>query len=689
MLKKAYINVPALFVVFCIMSVSSLAQTGGRKCWIKTMVGDVKVQRSKSPKWIKARVRMPLKENDAIRTFVESEAVIQTSEGSEISLKENTTIELSSFSKSTKGAKKTGMKILSGDLLANVKKLVNKKSKFEFETPTAVAAIRGTRVGFDVEKDKTDIKVYEGKVYVVPKGARKGAELKSNEMTSVVKGQKKIVVQALKETEEEEESKRTVTDTADTAGEVRLVLKVFSPENGQVIMPGEQVTVAGKVSPIKAVVRIRGTAIKVSPAGEFRRTLKAPTEEGEYSVDIEAVYKEESKTITRHFIVRAMAVDFSLVINEPKEGQVISKPLIKVSGFLEVKATVDLSKAEVSIMGSSVPVSPDGKFTKEIPLPDEEGEFVVEIEAVLNDKTKTESRTVIYRAPEEDISIVINYPTEKQVVCDNVRVKVDGFVKPITVEEISVNGMDIRVGGDGKFQGFARIPEDPGEHEIEFEASKGDKSKTVRRVVVFEPTGAKCNKEIPRISPTVLPPYSKTSKWSFTVLDDTPFDELTVYTSIDGMKDSETGMPKSQFYLELEEGIHYYEIYAQDLAKNTSNRVSGKLGYVLARPEIRLRNPSGTYHVIHIPPSNPDEDFRPEFTLEFSVENLPDDNPKLLREIQVRNESSGDTKSLKNFTTDIDFDFDIELKRGENKINIKVRDINDRDTYKQCTILVK
>jgi hypothetical protein len=99
------------------------------------MVGDVKVQRNKSPKWIDARPNMPLKENDAVRTFVESEAVVQFGDGSQISLKENTTLELSGLSRDAGGADKTGVKILSGDLMANVKKLVHKGSKFESEAP--------------------------------------------------------------------------------------------------------------------------------------------------------------------------------------------------------------------------------------------------------------------------------------------------------------------------------------------------------------------------------------------------------------------------------------------------------------------------------------------------------------------------------------------------------------------------
>jgi hypothetical protein len=61
-------------------------QSSERKCLIKSIMGEIKVQRSKSAKWIKARPNMPLKEKDAVRTFVETQAVLETSEGSSVIL---------------------------------------------------------------------------------------------------------------------------------------------------------------------------------------------------------------------------------------------------------------------------------------------------------------------------------------------------------------------------------------------------------------------------------------------------------------------------------------------------------------------------------------------------------------------------------------------------------------------------
>ena len=158
---------------------------------------------------------------------------------------------------------------------------------------------------------------------------------------------------------------------------------------------------------------------------------------------------------------------------------------------------------------------------------------------------------------------------------------------------------------------------------------------------------------------------------------------------MDGSKESVTGAPGSRFYLDLEEGIHKYEVYAEDLCGNMSQKIVCTIKQLIKEPLIRMSKPSGPYHLLHIPPGNPDGDFRPEFTIEFSVENLPDDDPKLLKEIKVINRTSGDVKSLYNFTNDIDFDFDIELKRGRNQIIIEVRDVNDRIITKEITIEVK
>src|SRR5512141_802183 len=98
---------PKLMLTVIMASVVTFAQSADRKCWIKSMVGSVKVRKGEAPKWIDARVQMPLLEKDAIRTYVESEGELQTSEGSTFSVGENSTFEVAVMRQSTAGAQQT------------------------------------------------------------------------------------------------------------------------------------------------------------------------------------------------------------------------------------------------------------------------------------------------------------------------------------------------------------------------------------------------------------------------------------------------------------------------------------------------------------------------------------------------------------------------------------------------------
>ncbi|MGD9202296.1 MAG: FecR family protein, partial [Chitinispirillia bacterium] len=601
MLKNTIYLFIFIYSVSCIICFLSTAQTNTRKCVIKSIVGDVKVRRGKSPKWVKARPNISLKESDAIRTFVESEVNIVTTEGSNLVIGENSTLELSDFSVNRGGITKTGVKILNGNVMANVKKLVNKKSKFEFETPTAVASIRGTRVGFDVLKSKTSIKVYEGKVYVSPKGSRKGAELKTNQMATVSKGQKEIVVVVMSEKTDEnnkntQDSLKAAVDsssvadsgsirisdstavpdsgssgyivpdssyydseslrTADSSGAVndesnqtidadstegsenilgsnkKLELSIFSPENGQVVLPGIQLVIRGKVVPAAASLRINGTSIAVSDNGEFKMNFTTPKEPGQYEIEIDAGYDNETKTAIRRLLIKAISKDLQIVVNEPVNGSIVNKPSIKVSGFVT-------PGAEIAASGINIPVGSNGFFSNEIPIPDEEGEMLVEIEAILDQESKIVTRNVTYKPAQEEIILSVFNPTEKQILCTN-KLLIKGTVRPVSINEISVNGTAINA-RNGIFSGFIMLQGDQGAQEIEFEAVNEDQSKVLNRTVYFDPVSKTCNKDIPVIQPTYMPFSTKNSRLTFTVYDKTLFDEVTVFTSIDGSSDSETG----------------------------------------------------------------------------------------------------------------------------------------------------
>jgi len=384
---------PVIFVLVTLSLVWPVpAQTtGGRRIVIKTMIGEVKIRRGTSATWQDARVKMAIKEQDAVRCFVESEAELETDDGSVIKIGENSTLEMTAFSGAKGGATNTSVKILSGNVLSDIKKLTGKQSKFEFEMPTASASIRGTRVGFDVSSDQTDIRVYEGTVYVVPAGAREGAEVNANQMTSVAKGQRRVQVQKLQEPETKPEPVKKADSTAvpsdsvkaDTAATGRgpgadtsaaadqeakadttvqspaaLNLAIMTPEEKAAVKPGEQVTVTGKVSPASATVSVNGKSVTVSSSGDFRTIVMAAQEPGEMDVTVDAAFSGQSKSVTRGITVTmpAAAGPFTFAVTTPSNGQVFAKPVVPVSGTVT-------PGAEVSVSGIKLTVLSNGTFS--------------------------------------------------------------------------------------------------------------------------------------------------------------------------------------------------------------------------------------------------------------------------------------------------------------------------------------
>jgi len=164
-----------LCIIFCTcLSVFSQSDANQEKVTVKSIVGKAEVRSPATGKWRPARVGMTVKMKWDVRTFVESSVELQFATGTTLTLGENSVVNLSTLLQDRSSATtKSNVKVGSGQVWANVQKLVSKKSKFSFETPTAVAAIRGTSLRLEVDKNKTVVDVLEGKVSVRNKGSKK------------------------------------------------------------------------------------------------------------------------------------------------------------------------------------------------------------------------------------------------------------------------------------------------------------------------------------------------------------------------------------------------------------------------------------------------------------------------------------------------------------------------------------
>ncbi len=662
--------------------------SGDRTCKIKTMIGDVQIEHHGSAKWINAKVGMPLSESDAVRTFVESSAELETGEGTILSVGENTAIELKVFTGKTEGAGSSTVRILNGSLLANVKKLVGAGSSFDFKTPTAVASIRGTKVGFDVGTDSTGISVFEGHVLVTPAGANAGTMLTVNQRTVVMKGKTTVTVV------------KFVPPAAPTADSKLIKIAPAKPDSSvhkpdsTTIHPKDTSAHPLDTTTLKPAAKDSSTKIAdTSAQKQLPKDTTAMTPAKGTTKDTVATGHSDTVPVvpaaasTMQKDTTAQTTSPALLIlklSTPADHSTIVKPQVTVAG-------TTTPGASVTVAGVSAAVGGDGSFSRDIFFPNEEGDHMIDVEASLGSQNKSVSVTVTYKAPTVAIGLRVSQPTEGQIVCDQ-NVTISGTIQSKTAT-INVGGRGVANSG-GSFSDVTQIPtSSPGTFEIRFDATDGNNDTTITRHVVYDPAGSKqCNVDAPTVIPSTIPSTSTSASIYFTVNDRTPFDELTVYKSIDGRSESQSLSPGSRVELDLTEGLHAYQIWAADKVGNLSPKISGSLSYLPQNPapSISVREPSGGNKTILVPPGNPGADFEPTFTLEFDVLNIPNDDPRLVGEIDIVQTSGGSySTSMRQLSSLSDVSSDVRLSRGVNSFRVDLHDVTGRITSKTISITVK
>jgi len=155
----------AALVILGLVSGQLIAKTSSI-AKITFYTGEVQVQKPMKDDWGKALFNQPLLSGQKVKTQDESRAEIGFADGSIIRIDSNSKLDIVDAKKEKSGAQTATAKVWSGKVWANVNKM-SKKTKFQIESPTAVAAVRGTVYRMAVSDDKTTkIAVYSGEVAV-------------------------------------------------------------------------------------------------------------------------------------------------------------------------------------------------------------------------------------------------------------------------------------------------------------------------------------------------------------------------------------------------------------------------------------------------------------------------------------------------------------------------------------------
>ena len=137
--------------------------------FISFIEGTIEIKKPSAVDWLAAKVKDSLAENDIVRSGANSNAAITFFDGSVITLEANTKIEIKQLTSS----KPTNIRLKQeiGETVSTIEKLIDSASRYEIETPVAVAGVRGSQMRVTVAKDgTTEVKNLEGKISVTAQG---------------------------------------------------------------------------------------------------------------------------------------------------------------------------------------------------------------------------------------------------------------------------------------------------------------------------------------------------------------------------------------------------------------------------------------------------------------------------------------------------------------------------------------
>ncbi|MFQ6615728.1 MAG: FecR domain-containing protein, partial [Fidelibacterota bacterium] len=128
-------------------------------------LGMVQVRPAEAQEWQKARVKHPVFVKDGVQTKAKSRAEITLTGGGKVRIGENAELILTEASVAPL-KKDFSANLKKGQIWVSAKAAFGEKKNVAIRTPTAVAAIRGTKYRAVAGEEESSILVYEGEVDV-------------------------------------------------------------------------------------------------------------------------------------------------------------------------------------------------------------------------------------------------------------------------------------------------------------------------------------------------------------------------------------------------------------------------------------------------------------------------------------------------------------------------------------------
>ncbi|MDD5673104.1 MAG: FecR domain-containing protein [Chitinivibrionales bacterium] len=662
-------------------------QAGGgneERVTVKTMVGQVEVRSGGTAVWRAARIGLPVRMGWDVRTYVESKAELEFESGTILRIGENSVVTLSKLlANKGAGESNSGVKVGTGQIWANVKKLTSTKSKFDFETPTAVASIRGTRLGINVGKEGTAIEVYEGTVMVRNKGATKEFPVLANVRAMIKQGS--TGVDMAKFTEKEAASADVFKAPADTSKKANAdttkakadstKAKADTTKTKDTTKVKADTTNAGKVNAADTVGQGKklAAAARADTIGEGKRLAAAAAAD---SIRQAAQAKSAAQADTAG--AGSSNVRLVLQLTSPRDNSTINTTQIPVSG----KTTPG---AKVTVNHTAVTVSPGGTFATTIPIPDEAQDYAVNVIATLGSQEMDQRLTVTYQPTALPLSLTIATPVDGQVIKDKT-IRVSGRTSPGAT--VTINGRTATVTPQGIISTDIALSErDIGDYNLEIVASDAQKEMSITRLVTIDASSPLINTSVPMITVTGLGQQAtRTGQITINVTDKTPEDVITLDVTNNSSKQEFTHSSGDRENFSLDPGMNKVTIQAFDKARNMSNVVSGNIYYLPGPLTIRITDPENNPMIYEGIPPMPHNVTAPPISVRVEIEDNISNVPETIKYCQIS--GSGQTVQMRN-NKDYSFTGELKINRGVNTFTIQAEDFAGNIATKTLTVVVK
>jgi hypothetical protein len=360
-------------------------------------MGAAHVSGSITEEWSDLRMGMVVGERCEIKTGPESEVRLEAIDGAVVKVEENSLVEVALLQAVTPKARakdpapettlNAKFKIFYGNLIGNVKKLTRESPDVRFETPTALAAIRGTVIEVEVGRNtNTLMRVFDGTIQVAPIGRKRFVDVNDWQMVDVAPKQKVIVVRniprwykrkslRLKGEKAASNKKSKKSDKSKDPVAVKLRLDLGDIPDTLSCYAGDTVNIEGVVAPASAKISVNGVAAVPGKNGAFKVSVPAP-DSGIFPLNIVAESETMAEAVVR--TMRVAHVHTAVRLITPAEGDVVKKPVVLISGTAE-------PGSKVNVLGVTLNVNRDGTFSGEVGIPPREGTVKVQVEIVNKD----------------------------------------------------------------------------------------------------------------------------------------------------------------------------------------------------------------------------------------------------------------------------------------------------------------